>query len=73
MAQGLVTFCSFVIFRFGIVVVVVVVVKYLRGKTGNLMRPTGNMDFEAGDTFDVAAPHFALKSTLRSLWKGGTT
>ena len=26
-------------------VVVVVVVKYLRGKTGNLMRPTGNGGF----------------------------
>ena len=46
LAQGLVTFCSLVIFRFGIVVVVVVVVvKYLRGKTGNLMRPTGNGGF----------------------------
>ena len=44
LAQGLVTFCSLVIFRFGIVVVVVVV-KYLRGKTGNLMRPTGNGGF----------------------------
>ena len=31
------------------------------------------MAFEAGDTFDVAATHFAFKSTVRSLWKGGTT
>ena len=51
LAQGLVTFCSLVIFRFGIVVVVVVGVvgvKYLRGKTGNLMRPTGNMSDRNG-------------------------
>ena len=31
------------------------------------------MDFEAGDTFDVAATHFASQSTVGSLWKGGTT
>ena len=31
------------------------------------------MDFEAGDTFDVAATHFASQSTVGSLWKGGAT
>ena len=31
------------------------------------------MDFEAGDTFDVAAAHFASQSTVGSLWKGGAT